>query len=181
MVAFLDEETNNELLSDLLWAMIGLNWYAKDKTAADRKRFRVPVRKVPRDFALLRLIAEPVGLEVTRQENSTGLGTTPETWRVSRTSTHTTAPLSMPFQILGRSSPNDLDAFDEIIDLAARRLWAKGLTPFGWANRRRRQTRYRAGSRTDPVRLLASCLFPLSSYSLTRLANRALAQPVRES
>jgi hypothetical protein len=237
VVAFLEGETDDELLVDLLWAMIGLDWakppaslkpsapsnrpgdllYAmialnargkgakvlrkrfqgwyegrdgryqqRDWTDEDHRRFLFPLPEIPRDFALLRLIAEPVELTAGRRakpfeagpESAVSSKAEREFWRASMSPTQSSVPLSRPFQLLGRSSSHAPQFPDEAVDLAAHRLWAKGLTPFGWANRRRRQTKYLAEPRSDAVRLLAACLFPLSRTSLARLANRALARPV---
>jgi CRISPR-associated protein Csx17 len=161
VVAFINRETDDELLGDLLWALVGLDW---GNQVMSQSRHRFPHAAPPREYALLRLLAQPI--EFADYEGR---------WRaVPRDGMVTTRPLPAPFHLLGRALDNGQAALDEAIDLAARRLWVTGLVPFGWENRGRRKDRYSAVARLSPMRLLAACLFPLSRRDLSRLANRAL-------
>jgi CRISPR-associated protein Csx17 len=178
VVAFLNRHTNDERLTDLLWALIGVNWTSDAFRRREFRRqraqaFRSPqVTPVPAALALIRLTLTP--LKLTTEMFQTGRGTEPR-WRVvskQESATITTTPTVGPFHILARGD------LAEAEDLAARRLWSDRIVAFGWANRRQRQRKYESGSAIDPVRLLAACLFPLSSNSLTRLARKVLNPPI---
>jgi CRISPR-associated protein Csx17 len=181
VVAFIDHDTDDEFLSDLLWALIGVNWSSRvfrDSRFRDRriKAFRsTKAKPAPAAFGLIRLSLAPLNLMV--ESTQTRQGTEPR-WRVVRekeSAVLTTTPAAGPFQFLAR------DRLAEAEDLAARRLWSDGVVPFGWSNQRQRQRaycRYQSGSAIAPVRLLAACLFPLSPNTLTRLTRRVLNPPV---
>jgi len=178
VVAFLNRHTNDERLTDLLWALIGVNWTSDAFRQREFRRqraqaFRSPqVTPVPAALALIRLTLTP--LKLTTEMFQTGRGTEPR-WLVvhkQESATLTTTPTVGPFHSLARGD------LAEAEDLAARRLWSDRIVAFGWANRRQRQRKYESGSAIDPVRLLAACLFPLSSNSLTCLARKVLNPPI---
>lgn len=163
--AFLAGQTDDELLADVLWALIGLKW--SDPT------FRWPqvhvplVAPLPREFGLIRLLLRPLHLTAER-----GPGEEMH-WRVVREQgLRTTTPVFGPFRQLARGE------LSQAVALARRRLWSDQLIPFGWCNRRRRQDDYPTEVRLNPVRLLAACLFPLAASSLTRLARQVLGSSV---
>jgi CRISPR-associated protein Csx17 len=167
VVAFLHRQTNDELLADLLWALIGLKW---NDARFPWPRFHMPLlAPPPKEFGLIRLVLRPVRLAIEPRPRDE------PRWRAVRgrdQAAIVTTPAGVPFQRLARGD------LSQAVALAARRLWSDRLVPFGWANRRRRQGDYPADANPDPVRLLAACLFPLSGSSLTRLARQALGPPV---
>jgi CRISPR-associated protein Csx17 len=167
VVAFLHGQTDDELLADLLWALIGLKWNAE---AFPRPQSRVPlVVPPPPEFSLIRLVLRPVRLAIENRPDGE------LSWRAVQDREQAalvTTPSAGPFQRLSRGNLSRAVAF------AARRLWSDRLVPFGWANRRQRQDDYPTAAKLHPVRLLAACLFPLSGSSLTRLARQALSPPV---
>ncbi len=174
VVAFLNGLTDDEKLTDLLWALIGLTW--DDQTFQQRRfredlteSFRVPATvPPPKEFGLIRLVLRSVKLSV-----ETRAGFEPR-WRVVHdrdSATLSTKPTALPFHQL---ACGDLP---QAVALAARRLWSDRVVPFGWGNRRQRQGEYPTDSNFDPVRLLAACLFPLSSNSLTHIARQVLSPP----
>jgi CRISPR-associated protein Csx17 len=179
VIAFLNGDTDDELLADLLWALVGIDWTVRAWFRQPKNRdrlgaaFRVPVTSLSSDFALLRLLAQPIGLATTED----GMH-----WQARTEALVTTTPAASPFHLLGRARPSR-ETLDDAIDQVARRLWARGLVPFGWQNRRRRTGKYQAGSPVDldPRRLVAACLFPLSPSALGRLADRVITVPVQET
>jgi CRISPR-associated protein Csx17 len=180
VVAFINRQTNDDLLAHLLWALIGLKWSADDfrqLTFVGQRAevFRAPLTApVPMTLGLIRMVLTPLKLISARPRSDHG----PEGfWRVAGreergSAALTTTPTPAPFQKLARGNVPEAE------DLAARRLWSDRLVPFGWTNRKRRQSKYQTGSAVDPVRLLAACLFPLSRSSLTRIARQVLTPPV---
>lgn len=180
VVAFLNGETNDDLLEDLLWALIGIDWTERDwfgkqeNITALRKDFRSTAALLPADFALLRLLVRPVGLTlVTKQVGKTVV----RQWQAVRGEAQlVTSPDAAPFQLLGRSHPKAPGVLDDALGRAAQRLWSDRLVPFGWQNRRRRG-KPRTAAEADGRRLVAACLFPLSRGALSRLAGRALVVP----
>jgi CRISPR-associated protein Csx17 len=216
VLAFLNEETDDEALADLLWGMIGIRWtdatWFRDHRPAVNRRFRASGLAMLRDFALIRLITEPlvfasdrVGPGMSqgdggRQAPADVVETGAETvrWRVIRAASAMNAPavvnekdrrslppegsvktrpIAAPFHLLSRGAKRDQPLLDDAMDLAAHQLWAAGLVPFGWQNRRRRQLRFQSAMTFAPGRLVAACLFPLSQGDLGRLANGALSSP----
>jgi CRISPR-associated protein Csx17 len=176
VVAFISGQTDDDLLSDLLWALIGVSWtatdfrrrdYRRELSSAFRSRFITPA---PTAFGLIRLTL--IALKFTTEKSPLeheGLR-----WRITNEPTGIglpTTPTAEPFQQLARGSLSQAE------DLAARRLWSNRIAPFGWANRRQRQSRFDSGCAIDATRLLAACLFPLSSRSLERIARQVLNPP----
>lgn len=176
IMAFINKETNDDVLSDLLWALIAVNWRSqrfkqRRFRRALRDRFRVEqLPAVPAVFSLVRLALTP--LHLNHEPCRNGLQ---RRWRVERENrTHdmATTPTAEPFVRLSRG---DLSAAE---NSAAQRLWSDGLVPFGWANRgRRRNKKHQSDFQCDPKRLLAGCIFPLSMNALSRLARQALNPP----
>jgi CRISPR-associated protein Csx17 len=177
VVAYLNQQTDDIALSDLLWALIGVNWTSRRFRGSPFRHqlieaFRSPqVQPVPAAFGLIRLTLTPLKLVTERDPTR---GTEPR-WRIARKPEQavlTTTPTAEPFYQLARGSLSEAE------ELAARRLWSDRIVPFGWANRQRRQRQYQGGSVLDPSRLLAACLFPLSPNAMTRLARKVLNPPV---
>lgn len=165
VIAFLHGLIDDELLEDLLWGLVGLNWNdSKLPSPSSRVRFAMPS---PREFGLIRLLLRPVSLVATMGPGEEA------SWEVVRPTgpaATVTTPSIDPFNQLARGN------LPQAVALAARRLWSSGLVPFGWSNRRRRG-KYNTDTHCDPERLLAACLFPLSRRALTRLARQVLSPP----
>jgi len=180
VVAFINRQTDNEMLTDLLWALIALKWTSKDfrQPSFQRQRteaFRSPhVTPTPAAFSLIRLTLTPLKLATKTSQTRHG---TEHRWQVvSNRESHglSTTPTTEPFQQLARGKLSEAE------NSAARRLWSDRLEPFGWANRRGRQSKYQTGAVIDTLRLLGACLFPLSSNALTRLMRQILNPPVAD-
>jgi CRISPR-associated protein Csx17 len=178
VVAFINQQTDDARLTDLLWALAGVKWTAREfRHRAFKKRraaaFRSPhLTPSPTAFGLIRLTL--VSLKLIGETFTTNHGTK-HRWRVANSTDSGSleiVPIAEPFQQLARGDLSDAE------NLSARRLWSDRIVPFGWENRRRRQAKYETGFVIAPVRLLAACLFPLSSNSLTRLARQVLNPPV---
>jgi CRISPR-associated protein Csx17 len=176
VVAFTNGDTDDDLVTDLLWALIGIDWRSKEFRWQRFRRelaeaFRFPsITPAPAAFGLIRLVLKTVRLNTTTLHVR---GST-RRWRVAgkgeRTELEIT-PTAEPFQLLAR------DALPSAEIAAARRLWSDLAAPFGWANRHGRGDNLSTGCKIDSKRLLAACLFPLSAASLTRLAGQVLNPP----
>jgi CRISPR-associated protein Csx17 len=178
VVAFLTGQTDDALLGDLVWALTGVDWAAGDFR---KRRFRgqraevfhAPrLMPVPASFGLIRLTLTPLNLSTQRVETRRG---TELRWQIvgdRDPAELTTTPSAEPFLQLAR---RDLAAAE---NLAGRRLWSDRIVAFGWANRQRRWRIHQSEFTLDPTRLLAACLFPLSSRTLTHLARQVLQPPV---
>jgi CRISPR-associated protein Csx17 len=177
VVAFINSETDDDELADLLWALIGLKWTANDFRRRDFHEqlsgvFRVPhFTPAPLAYGLIRLVLAPVPLVIDNLATRADSG---PRWRVAGKNERaelTTTPSAAPFHQLARG------AVAQAENLAARRLWSDRIVPFGWGNRGTRKNKYETGLAIDSGRLLAACLFPLSSNALTRLARQVLNPP----
>lgn len=180
VVAFINglADDEMEMLTNLLWALIGVKWTSDEFHRRNFRHrlilaFRSPqVHPAPSAFGLIRLNLTSVKLTIKPFPTHHGKE---DRWVVVGTNelgAMTTTPAAEPFQQLTYRNLSEAE------NLAARRLWANGIVPFGWANRGQRHGKYQTGAAIDPVRLLAACLFPLSSNSLTRLARQVLNPPV---
>jgi CRISPR-associated protein Csx17 len=155
VLQFLEGRTDDEKLAELLWGLLGVNFF--------QSRFQPPQpreipEQVPQAFGALRLIVEPLPLVV---ENGT--------W-VWGTSNAPTKPDPQAFQLLATGRH---DALQSATTRAAQRLLQSGHVVVGYRNRRRAGRPLPAGM-LSPHRLLAAMLFPLSQVDLTRLANSVL-------
>jgi CRISPR-associated protein Csx17 len=163
VVAFLTSAggLRETLLSDLLWAMIGIDWSNGEWFTNNRDRlreaFRVPTPLVtPPEFAALRLVLQSVPL--VNQEGK---------WRVAerdQTPTITTTGVIEPFHRLTRGSGLH-SAIIYAVEAAGNRLHADQ-----FANVFGPRRRLRPDHAFDPMRLAAATLFPLSSPDLSCLA-----------
>ncbi len=177
VIAFINAQTDEGMLTDLLWGLLGVNWTAVEFHQSDfQKRraaaFRSPhVTPAPTPFSLIRLTLAP--LRLTTEPFQTH-ARADHRWKIvgNKDSAHvTTTPAMAPFHQLARGDLSEAE------NSAAQRLWSDRIVPFGWANRRQRHARYKTDFAINPLRLLAACLFPLSSTALTRLARQVLNPP----
>jgi CRISPR-associated protein Csx17 len=178
VIAFVNRQTNDEILAHLMWALAGIQWTSKEFRqhgfrAQLARVFRSPhITPVPTPFSLIRLTLTPLNLTIEPLRTKRGLE---HRWRLARkkeSSVLTTKPTAEPFQQLAHGHLSEAE------NLAARRLWSDGLVPFGWANRRRRENKYKMCLDVAPIRLVAACLFPLSPNSLTQLVRQVVNPPV---
>src|SRR5579875_40852 len=161
VIAFLNEQTDDDKLHDLLWGLIAVTLEDEETQPQANDEPLVPL-----EFALPRLLVQPCSFAP--------LG---RCWSLC----HKTMPDVLPdpdvFHVLASGR---LDAVEQCIDRAARRLKSGGLLMTGYRNR------YRAGkplgitSRLGPERLLAALLFPLSPDDLEPIGNRILYPPESE-
>ena len=166
VLAFLDGQTDDEKLADLLWGLIGVNWAAVEPAKPDRSD-----GPVPPEFGLCRLVVA-----------SAAFGPRPRAWTrlggpSSRTGPRTPSPTpkcSTPWPPNGRTRQS------LAITTAAQRLRSGGLNAIGYRNRRMAGLRLEAESRICADRLLAGMLFPLSARDLVRVANAVLYPPEPE-
>lgn len=186
VAAFLNDEVDGEKLTDLLWGLVGLNWAAPwcgqpENRQEVRKQFRSPVSSnPPPEFGILRLLTQPIWLRAVSAESRGGRQEQDKQWQVVKSGDTLglmIKPEGKAFHLLYRAN---LEKLREAMEVASRRLWFCQLIPFGWANRHRRQEKYATECKIDPLRLLATCLFPLSRGALTRLARQVLSSPLME-
>lgn len=177
VIAFISRQTNDEALAELLWGLAGLNWTSNEfRRRSFRRqqaeRFRSPgVIPAPAAFGLIRLTLTQLRLATEAARNRRARE---GRWRVvtkGELPSITTTASAAPFHALARGDVSHAE------QIAARRLWSDRIIPFGWANRQQRG-QHQSEFDADPARLLAACLFPLSSHSLSRLARQSLSPPV---
>jgi CRISPR-associated protein Csx17 len=178
IIAFINRDIDDESLTDLLWALIGVKWTSRQfRRSRFRNQLIAALRSphltpVPAAFSSIRLTLTP--LKLTTEPLRTARGNE-HRWRIARkeeATALTTTPAAEPFQHLARGDLSEAE------DLAARRLWSDRLVPFGWANRQQQGRKHHSNSAMDPIRLLAACLFPLSPNALNRLVRQVLNPPV---
>lgn len=163
VVAFLhSDDANDEEFIDLLFGLIGLAWTDADWFTANRDRIRATFPEsfpdvLPPEFAAVRLTAQEVKLVADRGK-----------WRMAEREESPTLTLKPDLRVhhrLARGSGRE-QAVTEAVEFAGRRLHADQLSNLFGPRRKLRST-----LRTDPSRLAAACLFPLSRASLARLVN----------
>ena len=160
VIAFLNEETDDEKLSDLLWGLIAVE-YPKERINSDNSECEVPF-----EFGVPRLLVEKMCFTANG-----------EYWNLSDEGDANAKPEPEVIHVL---SSGRKDAVTQCVDRAARRLKSGGLLVTGYRNR------YQAGkplgvvSGICPERLLAALLFPLSTRDLERIANSVLHPPESE-
>jgi CRISPR-associated protein Csx17 len=155
VLAFLNEETDDEKLHDLLWGLSTVSW-SGSTVDAEPTEVAVPV-----EFGIPRLLVEPITLTADHG-----------CWKVG--GTDATVPDSDIFQPLAPAQP---EAIRQCVDRAARRLKSGGWLVVGYRNRRQSGKSLAVVSRVLPHRLLAAYLFPLSRPDLEVIANAVLYPP----
>jgi CRISPR-associated protein Csx17 len=153
---------DDELLADLLWGLVAVEWSEVPKQEpppADPDDLELPV-----EFGLARLLVNPLSLTADRGR-----------WRLADAVTeHAAKPDPAVFDAIAAGRP-------DAVEVAARRLYAGGLTPTGLRCRQidRRELKvvspHLRPGRSD--RLLAAMLFPLSAADLTTIADAVLSPP----
>lgn len=159
VIAFLNEETDDDKLHDLLWGLIAVDSteYAQPESGDDA---------VPFEFGVPRLLVQAHCFVPNGQY-----------WNRSNETEPNAKPDPGVFHVLTSGRP---DAVEQCVNRGARRLKSGGLLVTGYRNR------YQAGkplgvvSRFRPERLLAAMLLPLSNHDLARIANSVLNSPESE-
>ncbi len=156
VVAFLNCETDDARLYDLLW---GLSLVKPQPGRIEPE----PVEEVPVPFeyGVPRLLVEPLPLSAYRDR-----------WQLGGIEATTPDPDVFHILLSGRR-----DAIEQCINRAAKRLKSGGRLVVGYRNRGQAGKPLAVVSPLKPTRLLAACLFPLSSSDLEAIANTVLYQP----
>ena len=158
IICFLNEETDDEKLHDLLWGLIGVKFVGvSDRPASDEVA-------VPLEFGLPRLLVQE------RCFIANG-----KYWNLShRAGANNAKPDAAVFHALASGQRG---AVGDCVDRAALRLKSFGLLVNGYRNRQQSGKPLNVVSPIKPERLLASMLFPLSARTLERIANSVLYPP----
>lgn len=150
VITFLNEDTDDERLADLLWGMICIE-YSDDRIPSDPSG-----RDIPFELGVPRLLVKPHCFAAKGGY-----------WCLSDSEANA-KPDPDVFQHLASGQSN---AVSECVTRAARRLKSGGLLVAGYRNRRHSGKPINVVSPIDSTRLLASMLFPLSDGDLKRIAN----------
>ena len=159
VLAFLRDETDDEKLADLLWALTAIDWRRVKWAKPERSHESVPV-----EFGLQRLLVNPLCWSADRRN--------PERprWTVDKGEANAKHDPDV-FHALAAGDTN------EAITKAARRLRSGGLTVNGYRNRQRAGREITVQTIIEPERLLAAMLIPISTRDLVRIANTVLYPP----
>jgi CRISPR-associated protein Csx17 len=163
--AFLCEETDDEKLAELVWAMTAVNWlepHSIKGCIADTDDADISF-----EFGVPRLVVEPLSIDSWRRPNG------PLVWNVELDAT-STIPDPDVFHVLASGRH---DAVGQCVERAARRLNSNGRPVIGHRNRQHASRSLSVVSTIPPDRLLAAMLFPLSARNLTLIANTVLYPP----
>ena len=178
VLAFLNRETNDEKINDLVWGLIGVE-YQKEPTSPKQSERDVPSEfgeegfgdeyaegpNVPLEFGLPRLLVEE------RSIHANG-----KFWKIGDGEVNAKPDPDL-FHLL---ASDQRDAISRCITRAARRLKSGGLLITGYRNRAASGRELQVLSEFSPVRLLAAMLFPLCDSDLERIANAVLFPPETE-
>jgi CRISPR-associated protein Csx17 len=159
VIAFLNEETDDDKIHDLLWGLLAVRPSQHPPSESHEV-------EIPFEFGVPRLLVQ-----------SKGFVPNGKFWNWSPNVDPNALPDADIFQALASGRQNSVG---ECIDLAARRLKSSGLLVTGYRNRQQSGKSLAVVSRFLPERLLASMLFPLSNYDLERIANAVLYPPELE-
>jgi CRISPR-associated protein Csx17 len=157
IIGFLNEETDDEKLQDLLWGLIGVD-IADDSAMPDLDDLAVPL-----EFGLPRLLVQERCFVANGKY-----------WNLSHGAAANAKPDPAVFHALASGQPG---AVAGCVDRAARRLKSFGLLVNGYRNRQQSGKPLHVVSPIQPERLVASMLFPLSERNLERIANSVLSPP----
>jgi CRISPR-associated protein Csx17 len=175
LLAFLNEETDDERLHDLLWGLLLIDWSKVEKQKPAR-----PEQRVPFEFGIPRLLVQGrffAPHRVAFRHPQTAIDQVRIVWQISKDTKANAKPDPEVFQALMTGQEG---AVEQCVDRAARRLKSGGLLVTGYRNRRRAGKPLRILSKIRPERLLAAMLFPLSNHDLERIANGVLYPPESE-
>lgn len=158
ITAFLNSETDDEKLSDLIWGCLCVE---APKSPLISRSGDAPV---PFEFAVPRLLVRESHYKSNPKERR---------WERAP-DTANAKPHPDVFNALSTGRP---DAIDRCVNIAARRLKVGGLIVQGYRNRQRAGQSLAIQSTLNAERLLAAMLFPLSDHDLIQVANSVLFLP----
>jgi CRISPR-associated protein Csx17 len=161
VIAFLNEETDDEKLSDLLWGLIGVE-VPNEPLFPGQSEIEIPF-----EFGVPRLLVED-DVQITANGGH---------WNITRSRDANAKPDPDVFHLLGSGRT---DAVGVCVNRAALRLKSGGLLVTGYRNRLLAGKPLAVVSPVRPERLLAAMLFPLSPQDLKRIANAVLYPPESE-
>jgi len=163
VLSFLRRETNDDLITDLVWALATIEWSSVEKPQAR------PVNSgcvLPFEFGVPRLLVE----EFSTKNRDTLLS------GVMNPESRSTDPklLKPDPAVLESLYSNRPDAIEQCVTRAARRLKTSGLIVNGYRNRQRSGKPLEVSTAIEPRRLLAAMLFPLRTSALKAIADTVL-------
>jgi CRISPR-associated protein Csx17 len=159
VIAFLNAETDDDTIHDLLWGLIAVGFPPE---------FLQPESsgvEVPFEFGVPRLLVQESGFVQLGGH-----------WRRTDDAELNALPDPAVFYALMSGQPN---AVEQCVNRAARRLKSNGLLVAGYRNRRQAGKSLAVVSPVGhrPERLLASFLFPLAGRDLEKIADAILYTP----
>lgn len=161
VIAFLNEKTDDDKLSDLLWGLIGVEYPTEQQFPTEEEV------DIPFEFGVPRLLVSEAHLSYDHQFGR---------WDHGDADTNTNPDPDVFHQLMsGRR-----DAIEQCVTRAARRMKSGGLLVTGYRNRATSGRVMEVVSVFSPVRLLAAMLFPLSHADLERIAKSVLSPPETE-
>ena len=160
VVAFLNGETDDEKLCDLIWGFAGVRFPQTTRQPTDSER------EIPFEFGVPRLLVEPRCWAVNG-----------DYWNLDEGQHPNATPDPEVFHLLATRRS---DSVVQCVTRAARRLKSRGLLVTGYRNRRHAGRPLTVVSTFRSERLLASMLIPLSRRDLERIANAILYPPEHE-
>jgi CRISPR-associated protein Csx17 len=178
IAAFLNGETDDDALHDLLWGLIAVDWRKVKPTAHQS----APQRPISVEYGIPRLVVEPHALVCERVRQTTQRPGQPEerlVWRLSKDA-RAVANAKLDPDVFHLLASGQAEAVEQCVTRAARRLKSGGLLVTGYRNRRLAGRPVGVVSAVRPDRLLAAMLFPLSRRDRERLAKAVLYPPERE-
>jgi CRISPR-associated protein Csx17 len=161
VIAFLNEETDDDKLHDLLWGLLGVEFPSEFILPAAGDEVDVPF-----EFGVPRLLVQKHGFVPAGRR-----------WVRSTDIEPNAIPHPEVFHSLASGRQN---AIGECVDRAARRLRSGGLLVAGYRNRRQAGKPLAIASTIRPERLLAAMLIPLSHRDLEDTAKAVLCPPQTE-
>lgn len=158
VLAFLDGETDDDKLADLLWGFSAVAFPSAARPVAESED------AIPFEFGVLRLLTAPACWVVHGEH-----------WNLGEGPQANATPDPDVFHLLAARR------IEQAVSRAARRLQSGGLLVTGYRNRRHAGQPIAVVSPLPPERLLAALLFPLGRRDLERIANAVLYPPESET
>jgi CRISPR-associated protein Csx17 len=153
VLAFLNEEIDDEKLADLLWGLICV------EPPKEPLRLEPSEKNIPFEFGAPRLLV-----------NASCIAPRGDFWNIVYGEPNA---IHDP-DVFHHLATDRRDAVSQCVTRAARRLKSGGLLIVGYRNRRHAGRPIEIDSSFHPTRLLASMLFPISNHDLERIANIVL-------
>jgi len=160
VIQFLNGETDDDKLAELLWGLLGV------ESPAIESSYVTSELEIPFEFGVPRLLVQG-GSFIADQGH----------WHLAKANFSNATADPEVFHLLARGG---VRAVDQCVTRAARRLKSGGLLVTGYRNRRHAGRPMAIVSPVGPSRLLAAMLFPLSDADLDRIADSVLHPPESE-